>query len=73
VALAWLRARPTVVAPIVGARTSEQLADNLGSVEWELTAEELDLLDRASAIEEQYPYRMIRVYGTYSQKGSQPR
>ena len=64
VALAWLRAQPTVVAPIIGARTPEQLADNLGSVGWELTAEELFQLDKASAIEEGYPYRMMRVYGT---------
>jgi aryl-alcohol dehydrogenase-like predicted oxidoreductase len=64
VALAWLRAQATVVAPIIGARTPEQLADNLGSVGWELTAEELFQLDQASAIEEGYPYRMIRVYGT---------
>ncbi len=63
VALAWLLARPTVVAPIVGARTPEQLADNLGAIGWKLTSEELTLLDDASAIEEGYPYRMIRVYG----------
>ena len=63
VALAWLRAQPTVVAPIIGARTPEQLADNLGAIGWELTAEELDRLDAVSAIEEGYPYRMIREYG----------
>jgi aryl-alcohol dehydrogenase-like predicted oxidoreductase len=63
VALAWLLAQPSVTAPIVGARTPEQLAGNLGAVGWELTAEELDRLDEASAIREGYPYRMIRVYG----------
>jgi len=64
VALAWLRAQPAVVAPIVGVRTPEQLKDNLGAVGWELTAEELARLDAVSAIEEGYPYRMIRKYGT---------
>lgn len=64
VALAWLRAQPTVVAPIIGARTPDQLVDNLGAVGWELTAQELHRLERASAIQEGYPYRMIRVYGT---------
>jgi aryl-alcohol dehydrogenase-like predicted oxidoreductase len=63
VALAWLLAQPCVVAPIVGARTPEQLAGNLGAIGWELTAEELEGLDQASAIVEGYPYRMIRVYG----------
>jgi len=64
VALAWLLARPTVVAPIIGARTPEQLADNLGAVGWELTADELESLDAVSAIEGGYPYRMIDEYGT---------
>jgi aryl-alcohol dehydrogenase-like predicted oxidoreductase len=63
VALAWLLAQPAVVAPIVGARTPEQLADDLGAVGWELTAEELERLDEASASAEGYPYRMLRVYG----------
>ena len=64
VALAWLLAQPTVVAPIIGARTPEQLEDNLGAVGWELAAEELERLDAVSAIEAGYPYRMIREYGS---------
>jgi aryl-alcohol dehydrogenase-like predicted oxidoreductase len=63
VALAWLRAQPAVVAPIIGARTPQQLDDNLGSIGWDLTAEDLAELDEASGIKEGYPYRMIRVYG----------
>ncbi|MFF3563951.1 aldo/keto reductase [Streptomyces sp. NPDC002574] len=49
VALAWLRSRPTVVAPIASARTPEQLPALLASVELELTAQELELLTEASA------------------------
>jgi aryl-alcohol dehydrogenase-like predicted oxidoreductase len=64
VALAWLLAQPAVVAPIIGVRTPEQLADNLGAIGWELTGEELTRLNEVSAIEEGYPYRMIRAYGT---------
>jgi aryl-alcohol dehydrogenase-like predicted oxidoreductase len=63
VALAWLLAQPTVVAPIIGARTPEQLEDNLGAVGWRLTDEELARLQEVSAIEEGYPCRMIREYG----------
>ena len=63
VALAWLQAPPTVVSPIIGARTPEQLEDNLGAVGWELTEEELTRLNEVSAIEEGYPYRMLREYG----------
>lgn len=48
VALAWLLAQPTVVAPIASARTPEQLAELLPFVDLELTVEELDQLDRVS-------------------------
>ena len=34
VALAWLLARPGVTSVIVGARTEEQLADNLAAATW---------------------------------------
>jgi aryl-alcohol dehydrogenase-like predicted oxidoreductase len=64
IALAWLCTQPTVVAPIIGARTPEQLEDNLGVVGWNLTTEELEKLDTVSSIEEGYPYRMMRVYGS---------
>ncbi len=49
VALAWLLAQPTVVAPIASARTPEQLAELLPFVDLELSVEELEQLDRASA------------------------
>ena len=48
VALAWLRARPAVVAPIASARTPEQLADLLPVAGLELTADEVDRLTAAS-------------------------
>ena len=49
VALAWLLARPTVVAPIASARTLEQLPDLLEGARLELTDSEIALLDQASA------------------------
>ncbi|NUU05271.1 aldo/keto reductase [Leifsonia sp. C5G2] len=49
VALAWLAAQPTITAPIASARTLEQLPDLLASVELQLSADELDALDGASA------------------------
>jgi len=48
VALAWLAAQPTVVAPIASARTLEQLPDLIASVGLDLTPAELDALDAAS-------------------------
>ncbi|NEY35301.1 aldo/keto reductase [Streptomyces sp. PRKS01-65] len=49
VALAWLAARPTVVAPIASARTVEQLPALLEVAELTLTADELARLTEASA------------------------
>ncbi|SKA93129.1 aryl-alcohol dehydrogenase (NADP+) [Agreia bicolorata] len=49
VALAWLLARPTVVAPIASARTLTQLPDLLEGARLELTGPEIALLDQASA------------------------
>jgi len=48
VALAWLRAQPTVVAPLASARTPEQVTDLAASLELELSAEELAAIDAAS-------------------------
>jgi aryl-alcohol dehydrogenase-like predicted oxidoreductase len=41
VAVAWLREQPTVLAPIASARTLDQLAPLLASVELDLSADEL--------------------------------
>lgn len=49
VALAWLAAQPTVVAPIASARTVEQLPALTAVAELELTAEEVAELTAASA------------------------
>ncbi|GAA1447152.1 aldo/keto reductase [Leifsonia poae] len=48
VALAWLAAQPTVVAPIASARNLEQLPDLIASVSLELSGAELDALSDAS-------------------------
>ncbi len=50
VALNWLRVKPGVMSPIVGARTVEQLEGNLRSVEWELEPAEIAALDDASEV-----------------------
>jgi aryl-alcohol dehydrogenase-like predicted oxidoreductase len=56
VALAWLLRKPTVTSVIFGARTLEQLEDNLGAAELQLSGEQLAALDEASAFELGYPY-----------------
>ena len=56
VALNWLLQRPTVSSVIIGARTEDQLNQNLGAVGWNLTAEQVKKLDEASALPRPYPY-----------------
>ncbi|HZD15510.1 MAG TPA: aldo/keto reductase, partial [Pseudonocardiaceae bacterium] len=56
VALAYLLRKPAVTSLIVGARTEEQLADNLASAELRLTDDEVARLDEISAEPLRYPY-----------------
>jgi aryl-alcohol dehydrogenase-like predicted oxidoreductase len=59
VAIAWLLGKRGVVSPIIGARTMEQLDDNLASLEVELSDAHLTRLEAASAIELGYPYSYL--------------
>jgi len=62
VALAWLMGRPAVTSVILGARTLDQLADNLGAAGLRLSGEETDRLDAASEIPiGDYPYGLAGV------------
>lgn len=56
VALAWLIGRPAVTSVIVGARTDEQLADNLAAANLTLSVDERARLDNVSAMPLLYPY-----------------
>lgn len=56
ISLNWLLQRPTVSSLVIGARTEEQLKQNLGAVDWNLTAEQVKRLDNASHHQSIYPY-----------------
>ena len=57
VAIAWVLARPAVSSVILGARTLDQLNDNLAAADLRLSEEETRLLDKASDPEApDYPY-----------------
>ncbi|HTC84650.1 MAG TPA: aldo/keto reductase [Rhizomicrobium sp.] len=60
VALAWVRQKPFVTSTIIGAKTLEQLNDNLEAVSLTLSAEEIVKLDEISADRPQYPHWMIK-------------
>jgi aryl-alcohol dehydrogenase-like predicted oxidoreductase len=59
VAMNWLRAKSDLVAPIIGARTIEQLESNLRSLDWELESAEVATLDQVSAVSPSSLYRFV--------------
>jgi aryl-alcohol dehydrogenase-like predicted oxidoreductase len=59
VALAWHLTRPFVTSVIVGAKTREQLTDNLAAVDVKLAPEHVKLLEEASALPPEYPGWMV--------------
>ena len=59
VALNWLRQRKAVVIPIIGARRAAQIEDNLKSLDWKLTDEQLAKLDEATKIELGFPHDFL--------------
>jgi aryl-alcohol dehydrogenase (NADP+) len=63
VALAWLADRPAVTSVILGARNTDQLADNLAAADLELTPEESDRLTRVSQ-----PRAGVYPYGPLAQE-----
>jgi aryl-alcohol dehydrogenase-like predicted oxidoreductase len=63
VALAWLLAQPHVMSIIIGAKTTAQLADNLGATGLTLSAEELAKLDEVSKLPPEYPGWMLERQG----------
>ena len=67
VALGWLLAQRHVTSVIIGAKRLDQLQDNLGAVDLELSEDELKTLDAASALPAEYPGWMIERQGEYRQ------
>jgi aryl-alcohol dehydrogenase-like predicted oxidoreductase len=58
IALAWTLRHPAVASPIIGARTVEQLKDNLACLQIEFSDEQAARLDSASAIDPGFPQSM---------------
>lgn len=58
-ALNYLLQKPGITSVILGAKKPEQLKDNLNTVEWKLTEEEMNRLDEISKPKLGYPYWML--------------
>lgn len=59
VALAWLLHKPWVTSVIIGAKTPEQLADNLAAAKLRLDGAQMAALDTVSALKSEYPGWML--------------
>ncbi len=68
VAIAWLLHQSSVTSVILGAKSEEQLAENLGSSQVRLSPDDLVRLDRASALPPEYPGWMLVRQGEYRRK-----
>ncbi len=59
VALSWVRQGDGVIVPLVGARTRDQLEENLGCLEFSLDPEQKARLDEVSRIELGFPHDFL--------------
>ena len=63
VALSWVVHQPHVTSTIIGAKTREQLVDNIAATELKLSAEELETLAKVPALPPEYPGWMLAFQG----------
>ncbi len=70
VALAWVVQRPGIASTIIGARTMEQLEDNLGALEVKLTAEQVKALDEASQPKLNFPHDFLKGVKAFGYNGA---
>jgi len=64
IALAWLLHQGAVTSVIVGAKSREQLSDNLGATSVKLSSEDLNALNQVSALTPEYPGWMLERMGS---------
>ena len=62
VALAWVLGRDEVTSVSIGARSSQQLSDNLGAMQLVLSSPQREQLDRVSQTSVPYPYWMQKFH-----------
>lgn len=63
ISLAWLKSQKFVTSILLGARTRDQLRENLAAVEINLDDDEIKILNAVSRPPELYPYRFVEQFG----------
>ncbi len=69
VSLAWLLARPGVTSPIIGARTMQQLEDNLAALDLKLDQKHIDALNTVSKPALNFPHDFVNNNGPWGWGG----
>jgi aryl-alcohol dehydrogenase-like predicted oxidoreductase len=59
VAINWVRQRGGNIIPIIGARNAVQMGENLGALEFTLSPEEMERLERAGTFEPGFPHTFL--------------
>jgi len=59
IALAWVRLQKGITSTIIGAKTVEQLQDNIKSVDIQISADELQKINEVSTLPKEYPGWMV--------------
>ncbi len=70
VALAWVQAKPGVASTIIGARTMEQLEQNLAGLDAQLQASHIEALDLVSEPVLNFPASMLSMATTFMHGGA---
>ncbi len=65
IAIAWLLSKPSISTVIIGAKTMDQLHDNIAAGKIELSADEISRLDEVSRHQPEYPGWMLEFQGKY--------
>jgi aryl-alcohol dehydrogenase-like predicted oxidoreductase len=68
IALAWLLSKPFVSSVIIGARSMDQLRDNVAATRVKLTQDEINMLDEVSQLPQEYPGWMLAFQSEYRAK-----
>ena len=70
IALAWVQAKPAVASTIIGARTMDQLEQNLAGLDITLTPEHVKALDQASSPILSFPMEFLQAASTIMHAGA---
>lgn len=70
VALAWLQSKPGVTSSIIGARTLEQLEDNVAALDLKLSKEQIESLDKLSQVKLNFPHDFLQRSGSFRSGGT---